>query len=114
MVMGSHLESSYGRQGAVQLFAELDIAVGYAEAAIKATRTFVDFQAFLVQVVEKSVPMGKSIVNIVLGNGTTHRPLFLEKWLRDAYPDGNDAPRHLESSSSPSSTNNCGVYKAKF
>lgn len=84
---GTHLEASYRRGGAVQLFAALNVAVGCIEAAISATKTFIDFQAFVVQVIKRSVQAGKSIINIVLDNGSTHRPKFLEKWLKDAYPD---------------------------
>jgi len=86
---GTLLEASYRRRGAVQLFAALNVATGYVEAVVKATKTFADFQAFVVQVIEKSVQMGKSVINIVLDNGSTHRPKYLEKWLKDAYPDLN-------------------------
>lgn len=84
---GTLLEASYRRRGAVQLFAALEVAVGHVEAVVRDTKTFVDFQEFVVRVLKRSVQMGKSVINLVLDNGSVHRPKFLETWLKESYPE---------------------------
>lgn len=84
---GSLVESSYARRGAVQLFAALNVATGYLKAAVKSTKNFDAFRSFIVELIEFSQSLGKKVIHLVLDNGSTHRPAFLQGWLAESYPN---------------------------
>lgn len=74
----------YKRQGALQLFAGLSVADGYKYGQTSERKRFVDFQAFLLQVIlpEALRRMVHTLV-LILDNGTTHAPKQLEAWLQE-------------------------------
>lgn len=71
----------------MQLFAALDVASGYLKAAVKSTKNFHAFRSFIVQLIDYSQSLGKKVIHLILDNGSTHRPAFLEGWLAESYPN---------------------------
>lgn len=77
-----HLSPRYERCGAVHLFAGLSVADGRAYGMCRNRKRFVDFQAFLLEVIlPEALRRGVHTVALVLDNGTTHAPRQLENWL---------------------------------
>lgn len=76
-------ESRYHRRGARHLFAGLSVADGQISGTGRTRKCFVDFQAFVQQViVPEAVCRKVSTVALILDNGTTHAPKQLERWLQ--------------------------------
>lgn len=76
------LKSTYRRNGTLNLFAALDVATGHVRNKTTATKTRVDFQAFMDEVVA-DVPADRD-VHVILDNYCTHKKN--EAWLR-AHPN---------------------------
>lgn len=72
----------YKRQGALHLFAGLSVADGQVYGQCATRKRFVDFQAFLREVI---LPAAKArhvhTLRLILDNGSTHAPKRLEAWL---------------------------------
>jgi transposase len=78
-----HLSPRYERQGAIQLFAGLSVADGQVYSMCRNRRRFVDFQAFLLEVIlPEALRRGMHTVALILDNGSTHAPQQLEGWLK--------------------------------
>lgn len=77
----AHLESSYTRKGAVQLFAALNVATGKILPMIRLEKKFEDFAAFLHSLVRHAVEQGQELLHLVLDNGSCHRPKYLRNWI---------------------------------
>jgi hypothetical protein len=77
-------EARYHRRGARHLFAGLSIADGQIYGTCRPRKRFVDFQAFVQQVIIPEALRRKvHTVIFILDNGTTHAPKQLEGWLRE-------------------------------
>jgi hypothetical protein len=77
-------EARYHRRGARHLFAGLSVADGQVYGTCRQRKCFVDFQAFLQQVIIPEALRRKvQTVTFILDNGTTHAPKQLERWLRE-------------------------------
>lgn len=86
----------YKRQGALHLFAGLSVADGQKYGQTSLRKRFVDFQAFLGQVIiPEALRRGVHTVKLVMDNGTTHAPKQLETWLQ-AQVQANGWPLTLE------------------
>lgn len=74
----------YKRQGALHLFAGLSVADGQKYGQTFARKRFVDFQAFLLQVIiPAALERGVHTLKLIMDNGTTHAPKQLEGWLQE-------------------------------
>lgn len=71
----------YKRMGALQLFCALAVATGVTFARTRASKKFVDFKAFLLEMFQSSICAGKKVVHLILDNGTTHAPKQLGGWI---------------------------------
>jgi transposase len=81
---GQHIAARYERRGAVQLFAGLSVPDGQACGCCRERRCFVDFQAFILDVlVPEAVRRGVCRICLILDNGPTHAPKQLEAWLAE-------------------------------
>jgi transposase len=79
-----HIAARYERRGAVQLFAGLSVAEGQAFGCCRERHCFVDFQAFILDVlVVEAVRRGVRMICLILDNGPTHAPKQLEAWLAE-------------------------------
>lgn len=79
-----HVAPRYKRQGALQLFAGLSVADGYKYGQTSERKRFVDFQAFLLQIIFPEALRRKvHTLILILDNGTTHAPKQLENWLQE-------------------------------
>jgi len=77
-------EARYHRRAARHLFAGLSVADGQVYGTCRERKCFVDFQAFLQQVIIPEALRRKvQTVTFILDNGTTHAPKQLERWLRE-------------------------------
>ena len=77
-------EARYHRRGARHLFAGLSVADGQVYGTCRSRKCFVDFQAFVQQVIIPEALRRKvQTVLFILDNGTTHAPKQLEGWLRE-------------------------------
>ena len=77
-------EAHYHRRGARHLFVGLSVADGKVYGTCRERKCFVDFQAFLQQVIIPEALRRKvQTVTFILDNGTTHAPKQLERWLRE-------------------------------
>lgn len=86
----------YQRRGALQLFAGLSVADGWKYAQTSERKRFVDFQAFLLQVIiPEALRRGVHTLKLILDNGTTHAPKRLENWLQEQI-QVNDWPLAIE------------------
>ena len=72
----------YQRQGALHLFAGLSVADGQVFGQCASRKRFVDFQAFLQEVI---LPAARArhvhTLRLILDNGSTHAPKRLKTWL---------------------------------
>ena len=74
--------SRYHRRGARHLFAGLSVADGRVYGTCRTRKCFVDFQAFVQQIiVPEAVRRKVKTVALILDNGTTHAPKQLQGWL---------------------------------
>jgi transposase len=77
-----HVSHRYERQGALHLFGAFSVVDGWVGGLCQQRKRFVDFQAFLLEVViPEAVRRGVHTVALILDNGTTHAPKQLENWL---------------------------------
>jgi transposase len=77
-----HLSPRYKRHGAVQLFAGLSVADGQIYGQCRRRKRFVDFQAFLLEVIlPEARRRGVRTLVLILDNGPTHAPKQFEAWL---------------------------------
>ncbi len=75
--------SRYHRRGARHLFAGLSVADGHVYGTCRTRKCFVDFQAFVQQVILPEALRRKvTTVVLILDNGTTHAPKQLASWLQ--------------------------------
>lgn len=78
-----HVSPRYLRHGALHLFAGLSVADGQKYAQTQRRKRFVDFQAFLSEVIiPEALRRGVHTLKLILDNGTTHAPKQLERWLQ--------------------------------
>lgn len=76
-------EARYHRRGARHLFAGLSIADGKVYGICHQRKRFVDFQAFVQQIIiPEALRRSVQSVIFILDNGTTHAPKQLEGWLQ--------------------------------
>jgi hypothetical protein len=74
----------YSRRGARHLIAGLSVADGKVLGHCSKRKRFVDFQAFIKDVlVPEAKRRGVHTVGLILDNGTTHAPKQLERWLQE-------------------------------
>ena len=77
-------EARYQRRGARHLFAALSVADGKVYGICRPRKCFVDFQAFVQQVIiPEALRRQVQTLTFILDNGTTHAPKQLEGWLRE-------------------------------
>lgn len=77
-----HVAPRYKRQGALHLFAALSVAEGLIYGCCRESKKFVDFQAFLLEVlVPEAIRRGVRHIYLILDNGSTHAPKQLQQWL---------------------------------
>jgi hypothetical protein len=73
----------YQREGALHLFAGLSVVDGQVYGLCRPRKRFVDFQAFLLQVImPEALRRQVRTLALILDNGTTHAPQQLEAWLQ--------------------------------
>jgi hypothetical protein len=74
----------YRRRGARHLIAGLSVADGKLLGQSSKRKRFVDFQAFITDVLlPEAKRRGVHTVGLILDNGTTHAPKQLERWLQE-------------------------------
>lgn len=74
----------YRRHGALQLFAALSVADGRVYGQCRERKRFLDFQAFLQEVVfPEALQRGVRTLALILDNGSTHAPKRLGEWLAE-------------------------------
>jgi len=79
-----HVSARYERQGALQLFAGLSVVDGQVYGQCRQRKRFVDFQAFLLEVIiPEALRRGVQVVALILDNSSTHAPKQLERWLAE-------------------------------
>jgi hypothetical protein len=76
------LEHTYKRQGALQLVAAFNVAVGDVFARLVQGKNFVMFSGFVAELLQHAVASGKNTIHLILDNGSAHRPKFLETWVK--------------------------------
>lgn len=76
----AHVEHTYKRTGFVHLFAALNVATGKVFGQVTQTKTFSAFSQFLADLVKDATARGYKKVHLLLDNGSTHRPKYLETW----------------------------------
>lgn len=77
-----HVAPRYERQGALQLFAALSVADGLVYGCCRERKRFVDFQAFILDVlVPEALRRGVTVIKLIVDNASTHAPKQLEAWL---------------------------------
>jgi DDE superfamily endonuclease len=65
----------------VQLFGALLVASGVTFARTRSGKTFADFTAFLLEVLQSARCAGLQVVHLMLDNGSTHAPKQLGPWM---------------------------------
>ena len=77
-----HFASRYARKGSLNLFAALSVAEGLVYGCCRPSKTFVDFQAFLLEVlIPEAIRREVRHIYLILDNGSTHAPKQLQAWL---------------------------------
>lgn len=85
-----HVAARYKRQGALQLFAGLSVADGVKYGKTSERKCFVDFQAFLSEIIFPEALRRKvHTLYLILDNGSTHAPKQLENWLQEIVRENN-------------------------
>jgi hypothetical protein len=82
----ARVENTYARQGAVQFLAALNVLTGKVLGIVRENKKFIQFQDLIHLMVKESVSLGKTTIHLILDNGSTHRPKFLERWLDETFP----------------------------
>lgn len=67
--------------GAVQLCCALLVASGVTFARTRRGKTFADFKAFLLALLQSALCAGLQVVHLMLDNGSTHDPKQLGPWM---------------------------------
>ena len=67
--------------GAVQLFCALVVASGVPCARTRAGKKFTAFKAFLQEFLQSPLGVGRTVVHLILENGSTHAPKQLGTWM---------------------------------
>lgn len=74
----------YTRHGALHLIAALSVADGQVYGQCQGRKRFVDFQAFVQEVLVPHAQQRRvHTIAVILDNGPTHAPKQLEHWLRE-------------------------------
>lgn len=77
-----HFAARYKRKGALHLIAALSVAEGLIYGCCRPTKKFLDFQAFLQEVlIPEAIRRGVRHIYLILDNGSTHAPKQLQAWL---------------------------------
>lgn len=77
-----HFAARYVRKGATHLFAALSVAEGLIYGCCRPTKTFHDFQTFLLEVlIPEAIRRNVRHIYLILDNGSTHAPKQLQAWL---------------------------------
>jgi len=80
----ARVASRYKRRGARHLIAGLSVADGQVVGQCRARKRFVDFQAFITEVLVPAAQRRKvHTIALIVDNGTTHAPKQLERWLHE-------------------------------
>lgn len=82
----AHLEHTYKRQGAVHLIAALNVVTGAVSGRVVADKRFVEFSAFVRDLLTTALRQGARRIHLILDNGSTHRPTYLAQWLAENFP----------------------------
>ncbi|MBI2267808.1 MAG: IS630 family transposase [Armatimonadetes bacterium] len=82
----AHIEHTYARRGAVHLFAALNVGVGKVFGKLYPHKTFQAFADFLTDLIGQAAEQGNHSIHLILDNGSTHRPKYLETWLKEHFP----------------------------
>jgi hypothetical protein len=82
----AHLEHTYKRRGAVHLIAALTVVTGAVSGMVVADKRFVEFSAFLRDLLTTVLRQGARRIHLILDNGSTHRPKYLAQWLAETFP----------------------------
>jgi hypothetical protein len=78
------LNGRYKRMGAVQFFGALSVADGKIMGRCREQKCFVDFQAFISQIILPEALRRKvKRVVLIMDNGRTHAPKQLQNWLNE-------------------------------
>lgn len=81
----ARIENTYARRGASQLLAGLNVLTGKVLGIVRDEKRFIQFQELIHEIVAESLRMGKTVIHLILDNGSTHRPKYLEKWLANTF-----------------------------
>ncbi|WP_414586735.1 hypothetical protein [Scytonema sp. PCC 10023] len=74
--------SAKNLQGAIHLFAALSVAEGLIYGCCRPTKTFLDFQGFLLEVlIPQAIRRSVRHIYLILDNGSSHAPKQLQTWL---------------------------------
>ncbi|WP_263984277.1 transposase [Nostoc flagelliforme] len=74
-----HFAARYDGKGATHLFAALSVAEGLVYGCCRPTKTFLDFQTFLLEVlIPEAIRRGVRHIYLILDNGSTHAPKQLQ------------------------------------
>jgi transposase len=76
-----HIADRYKRMGADQLWCALVVASGVTLARTRAGKKCTDFKAFLLQCFQSALCVGRTVVHLMLDNGSTHAPKQLGTWI---------------------------------
>ena len=82
----AHIEHTYKRCGAVHLIAALNVRSGEIAGAVVADKRFVEFSAFLRDLLTTALQQGARRIHLILDNGSTHRPKYLAQWVAESFP----------------------------
>jgi hypothetical protein len=82
----AHLEHTYKRRGAVHLIAALNVETGTVGGTVVADKRFVEFGAFLRDLLTTVLRQGGRRIHLILDNGSTHRPKYLAQWVSESFP----------------------------
>lgn len=82
----AHLEHTYQRRGAVHLIAALNVVTGAVSGTVVADKRFVEFGAFLRDLLTTVLWQGARRIHLILDNGSTHRPKYLAQWVAETFP----------------------------
>lgn len=83
----AHLESTYVREGAVQLFAAMNVLTGSVAARVVATKNFETWWGFLRSLIASSLQQGYKVIHLVLDNASIHRPKRLAEFIAQEFPE---------------------------
>ncbi len=79
----AHVEHTYKRCGFVHLFAALNVATGKVFGQVTQTKTFSTFSQFITALIKGAAARGHKTIHLILDNGSTHRPKYLETWISE-------------------------------